>query len=102
MDDQHPTSQLLIYQTPDGQTRLEVWLDDETVWLPQKVMAELFQTTQQNISQHVAGICADAERTFEATHKKFLLVFQEGQRQVNRVLDHGQANGIPHQGLRYG
>ncbi len=87
MDDQHPTSQLLIYQTPGGQTRLEVRLDDETVWLPQKVMAELFQTTQQNMSQHVAGICADAELTLGAIHKKFLLICQEGQRQVNRVLD---------------
>jgi len=49
-------SQLIIYQTPDGKTRLEVRLDRETVWLSQNQMADLFQTTKQNVSLHVKNI----------------------------------------------
>ena len=50
------SSQLLIYQSEDGSTRLEVQLQDETVWLSQKHMAELFQTSKQNIGQHLKNI----------------------------------------------
>ena len=48
--------EVLLYQTEDGQARLDVRLEDETVWLTQPLMAELFQTTQQNISQHIRNI----------------------------------------------
>lgn len=100
MDDQHTISQLLIYQTPDGQTRLEVRLEDETVWLSQKLMAELFQTTQQNISQHIAGIYEEEELSLAATHKKFLSVRQEGGRQVSREMDHYNLDMIISVGYR--
>lgn len=49
-------SQIILYQTEDGKTRLEVRLEDETVWLSQKMMAELFQTTKQNISLHIQNV----------------------------------------------
>ena len=49
-------SQILIYQTEDGQTKIDVRLQDETVWLTQRMLAELFQTTKQNISAHLIFI----------------------------------------------
>jgi hypothetical protein len=51
-----PESQMLLYQAPDGRTRLEERLQDETVWLTQAQMAELFQTTRQNVSLHIRNI----------------------------------------------
>jgi len=85
--DEAPRSDLLLYQTEDGRTRIQVRLENETVWLTQPLMAELFQTSQQNISQHIQSIYEDRELAREATHKKFLSVRQEGARQVQRNLD---------------
>ena len=67
-----PSSQLIIYQTEDGQTRLEVRLADETVWLTQKLMAELFQTSKQNISLHLKNIFEEQELEENAVVKDFL------------------------------
>ena len=86
-DSQPPKGELLVYQTQDGQVRLDVRLTDETVWLTQQMMAELFQTTQQNISLHIRNIYEEGELAPERTHKKFLSVQQEGGRQVRRNLD---------------
>lgn len=80
-------SQLIIYQTEDGLTKIEIKLADETVWLTQPQMAELFQTTQQNISLHISNIYNERELTYEATNKKFLLVRQEGSRKVKRNIE---------------
>ncbi len=82
-----PGGQLLVYQSEDGQVKLEVRLAGETVWLTQPMMAELFQTTQQNISRHVLNVYEEGELAAEATHKEFLSVRQEGNRQVRRTLD---------------
>ena len=82
-----PIGEVLIYQAEDGQVRLDVRLQDETVWLTQPLMAELFQTTQQNISQHIRNVFEEGELTPEATHKKFLSVRREGKRNVRRELD---------------
>ncbi|MBU0480564.1 MAG: virulence RhuM family protein [Proteobacteria bacterium] len=78
---------LLVYQADDGRVRLNVRLQGETVWLTQPMMAELFQTTQQNISQHILNIYGEEELAAEATHKKFLSVRREGKRDVRRELD---------------
>jgi hypothetical protein len=80
--------EFLLYQTEDGQVKLEVRLQNETVWLTQQMIAELFQTTVPNISMHIRNIYAEGELTPEATIKKFLTVRQEGSRQVNRQLEH--------------
>ncbi len=77
-------SELILYQTEDGKTRLEVGLQDETVWLTQKLMAELFQTTPQNINIHLKNIYAEGELDEEATCKDYLQVQIEGGRQVER------------------
>lgn len=80
-------SEIVIYQTEGGQTRLEVRLQDESVWLTQQLMAELFQTTQQNISLHISNIYEEGELAPEATHKKYLSVQREGSRDVSRQRD---------------
>jgi len=78
------SGELVIYQSEDGRIRLETRLENETLWLTQQQMADLFQTSQQNISLHVQNIYEEGELTPEATHKKNLLVRQEGTRQVRR------------------
>ncbi len=79
--------EFLLYQTEDGQVRLDVRLQDETVWLTQQMIAELFQTTVPNISMHIRNIYEEGELTPEATIKKFLTVRPEGKRNVRRELD---------------
>ena len=77
-------SQIIIYQTENGQTKLDVRLENETVWLTQKLMAELFQTTPQNITIHLKNIFDEGELSESATCKDFLQVRKEGERTVER------------------
>ncbi len=93
-------SQLIIYQAESGATKIEVRLEHETVWLSQQLMAELFQTTQQNISQHIKNIYDENELEQEATHKKYLSVRQEGKRRVKRSLDYYNLDMIISVGYR--
>jgi len=72
--------------------KLEVRLQNETVWLTQQMIAELLQTTIPNISMHIRNIYAEGELTPEATIKKFLTVRQEGTRAVRRELDYYRPN----------
>ena len=80
-------SEMIIYQSEDGRIRLETRLENETLWMTQSQMAELFQTTQQNISLHIQNIYEEGELTPNATHKKSLWVRQEGNREIERELD---------------
>ncbi len=82
--DMENLSQLIIYQTEDGLTKLEVRLQNETVWLTQKLMAELFQTTVPNINMHLKNIFEEGELNEMATIKDFLIVQMEGDREVKR------------------
>lgn len=77
-------SQIIIYQSEKGETRLEVRLQNETVWLTQKLMAELFQTTVPNINLHLKNIFDEGELSENATIKDFLIVQIEGGRKVER------------------
>jgi hypothetical protein len=81
-------SQIVLYQSEDGRNRVQVRLENETVWLTQNLMAELYQTTKQNISLHIQNIYEEGELTPEATVKKYLTVRQEGSRSVRRLLDY--------------
>ena len=81
-------SQILIYQSDSGETHLEVRLQNETVWLTQNLMAELYRTTKQNISLHIQNIYEEGELVPEATVKKYLTVRREGSRTVKRPLDY--------------
>lgn len=78
------SSQIIIYQTDDGKTKLDVRLENETVWLTQKLMAELFQTTVPNINTHLKNIFDEGELNSVATIKDFLIVQTEGNRTVER------------------
>lgn len=77
-------SQIIIYTTETGETKLDVRLENETVWLTQKLMAELFQTTPQNITIHLKNIYEEGELDEAATCKDFLQVGKEGGRRVER------------------
>jgi hypothetical protein len=79
------TSQLLVYRAENGAIKIDVRFEDETVWLTQQLMAELFQTTQQNISLHLQNIYEEGELEPEATHKESLSVRTEGNREVSRT-----------------
>lgn len=81
-------SQILIYKAEDGQTKIEVRFDGDTVWLTQSALAELFQTTKQNISQHIKNIFDEGELKQNATVKYFLTVQSEGLREVSRELEY--------------
>jgi hypothetical protein len=81
-------SQFLIYQTEDGRTKIDVRFEDESVWLTQQMMAELFQTLRQNINLHISNIYDEGELLPKATCKEYLQVRQEGNRQVQRQRDH--------------
>ena len=93
-------SQLIIYQTESGDTKLDVRFQNETVWLSQQLMAELFQTTQQNVSLHIQNIYEEGELKREATHKDFLLVRNEGTRQVKRTVEYYNLDMIISVGYR--
>nr|MBL0702030.1 virulence RhuM family protein [Desulfobacterales bacterium] len=80
-------SQILIYQTEGGQTKIDVRLENETVWLTQKLMAELFQVTIPTINEHIKNIYNEAELGSEATIRKFRIVQKEGKREVSRAVD---------------
>jgi hypothetical protein len=76
--------QVLFYKTEDGRNRIEVRMEEETVWLSQSAMAELFQTTPQNITLHLKNIYEEKELSLEATCKDYLQVQKEGVREVSR------------------
>jgi len=76
--------EIIIYQSPTGNIKIDVRLENETVWLTQKLMAELFQTTVPNINIHLKSIYEEEELAEGATIKDFLIVQREGAREVNR------------------
>ncbi len=73
-------SELLLYQTEDGQTKIDVRLEDETVWLSQKQMVELFQTTKQNISLHIRNIFKEGELDEISVVKDYLTTATDGKK----------------------
>ena len=80
------SSEILLYQTEDGKSRIQVRMDEETVWLTQALMAELFQTTVANINIHIKNIYENKELLPEATIKDYLTVQAEGSRRVRRAV----------------
>ncbi len=81
-------SQIIIYKTEDGRTKIDVRFENETVWLSQNALAELFQTTKNNISMHIKNIFDEGELTRNATVKEFLTVQKEGNREVSRKIEY--------------
>ena len=81
-----PVGQMLIYQTEDGRLKVEARLENETLWLTQQQMAELFQTSRTNVVEHIQHIYEEGELVETATCREFRQVRAEGSRQVVRVL----------------
>lgn len=79
---------MMIYEDKDGITKVNVKFTSEDVWLTQNHIANIYKTTQQNISLHIKNIYEDKELQEDATHKNFLLVQKEGNREVKRNIDH--------------
>jgi len=79
--------QFLVYQAEDGKLKLEVRFEDESVWLSQRLMAELFQKDVRTISEHIQNVYDEGELVPEATIRKFRIVQKEGKRDVARMVD---------------
>lgn len=79
-----PDNQIAFYQAPDGSVNIEVLYADKNIWLNQKKIAELFDTTPQNITQHIKNIYSENEADLSVTCKDFLQVQKEGEREVKR------------------
>jgi len=91
---------LILYQSEDGGVHVNVLLEDETAWLTHAAMAELFGCTSENIIQHLSNIYDSGELDVQATAKDFLVVRQEGNRQVSRTLKHYNLDAIIAVGYR--
>jgi len=94
------TGQFLVYATEDGLTKIEVRLEGDTVWLTQAHIAELFQTTKQNVSLHLQNIFAEGELESAATVKESLTVQTEGKRAVQRRIEYYNLDAIISVGYR--
>ena len=81
-------SEILIYQNPDGNIKIDVRLEEETVWLTQAQLGELFQKSKATISEHISNVFEEGELDPIATVRKFRTVQQEGARTVEREIDH--------------
>lgn len=101
MSDEPPSkSELVLYQTEDGRTRIQCRFEADTVWMTQAQMAELFQTTPQNVTLHLKAIFAEGELAEAATCKNYLQVRPEGRRAVSRKLRHYRLEAILAVGYR--
>lgn len=99
-DEPLPQSEIILYQTEDGRTRVQCRFEDETLWLTQAQIAELFQTTPQNVTLHLKAIFAEGELGEAATCKNYLQVRSEGRREVTRKLRHYRLEAILAVGFR--
>ena len=81
-------SEIILYTTEDGITKINVQLENETVWLTQKQLVELYQTAKSTLSEHIKNIYTDEELTPDATVRKIRTVQNEGKREVERALDY--------------
>ena len=82
------TGKILMYQNEKGDTKVDVYFEDDTVWMTQKSMAELYQVDVRTINEHIGDIFEDGELEEQSTIRKFRIVRQEGTRQVNREIIH--------------
>ena len=97
---QDSIGEFILYTTEDGRTRIECRFEQETLWLSQALMAKLFETTPQNVTQHLKALFEDGELNESATRKDFLQVRREGSREVRRSLKHYNLEAILAVGFR--
>ncbi|MCW0389918.1 virulence RhuM family protein [Xanthomonas sacchari] len=99
-DKDAPISELILYRSEDAQTRIQVRLEGESVWLTQAQIAELYQVSVKTISEHLRNIYAEGEVEAERTVRKLRIVQAEGERQVRRTIDHHNLDAILAVGYR--
>ena len=99
-DEPVPQSEIILYQTEDGRTRIECRFQAESLWLTQALMAELFQVSVPTVNEHLKNIFAEGELQAEATLRKFRIVRSEGGRDVRREIDHYSLEAILAVGYR--
>lgn len=87
-ESQAPTSELILYQTEDGHTKLECRLEEGEIWLSQRQISELYDVVVSTVNEHISSIYAEGELTPEATIRSFRIVRTEGNRSVNREVEH--------------
>lgn len=87
MKKSQPQSQIIIYKSETGETKIDVRFDGDTVWLTQNALADLLQTTKQNIGQHIKNITEEGELSEKSTVKKLFTVQNEGDREVKREIE---------------
>ncbi|MCG7929948.1 MAG: virulence RhuM family protein [Candidatus Thiodiazotropha lotti] len=97
---EQPGGEFILYTTEDGKTRVECRFEDETIWLSQALMAQLFETTPQNVTLHLKTLYEDGELIEAATCKDYLQVRREGARTVRRRVKHYNLEAILAVGFR--
>src|SRR5260370_10180004 len=95
-----PTGEIIVYQTEDGRTRLECRFAEESIWLSQALMADLFQKDVRTINEHLRNIYGEGEIDQAATIRKFRIVRREGTRAVARAVEHYNLDAILAVGYR--
>lgn len=98
--DPRPQTEMVLYQTEDGRTRIQCRFEDETVWLSQALIADLFQKDVRTINEHLVNIFEEGELSREATIRKFRIVRSEGSREVARDIEHYRLEAILAVGYR--
>ena len=96
----HPGGEVVVYEAADGEVQVDVRLDSETVWLTQRQMAHVFDTTPENVLMHLRNVFSSGELEQTATTKDFLVVQTEGKRRVRRTLKHYNLDAIVSVGYR--
>jgi hypothetical protein len=97
---EQPGGEFILYTTEDGKTRVECRFEDETIWLTQALMAELFDRDVRTVNEHLKNLYAELELAPEATIRKFRIVREEGPRSVSRAIDHYNLEAILAVGFR--
>ena len=100
MSDSLPNSEIILYQTEDGRTRIQCRFENETLWLTQALIAELFEKDVRTINEHLVNIFDEGELRREATIRKFRIVRSEGKREVAREIEHYNLDAILAVGFR--
>lgn len=99
-DPQNPSSEFLLYTTEDGKSRVECRFENETIWLSQKLMSDLFEVEVPTINEHLKTLYESGEINPDPTIRKFRIVRQEGKRKVARVIEHYNLDAILAVGYR--
>ena len=95
-----PQSEILLYQTEDGRTRIQCRFENETLWLTQKLLAELFQIGVNTVNHHLKEIFSESELRAESTIRRYRIVQTEGSRQIAREVEHYNLEAILAVGYR--